>query len=333
MKSEMVSTRPARSKDQPINAETLSVFIVDDNAQMREIISRVLRSFGIKNLRHFGDGQSLLAALPYDLADIIFCDLLMEPMDGLSVLKAIRFHPNRIIARVPIVILTGERDVKSVVSARDLGATEYLLKPISPSILWKRVLSLLVEPRDFVVTENYRGPMPRIPNDSSQLAKFFPPPVPLNQKSTKMTTSMKDAVSAAKASLAELAIDYPAILKADVAQLQAHFSKVQADGFTEETVKAIFRKAHDLKGQAATFGFDLVTAVSASLCTLLRKLLDHPDQIGTRKLALATVVSMHIDAIEVCANQNITGNGGADGTELLQTLAVATKRVAAGLDS
>ena len=329
----MAASNSPRTKDLPFSVETLKVFVVDDNAQMREIISRVLRSFGIKNIRHFADGQSLINVLPFDLADIIFCDLLMEPMDGLSVLKAIRFHTNQIIARVPIVILTGERDIKSVVSARDLGATEYLLKPISPSILWKRVLSLLVQPRDFVITENYRGPMPRSPNDSSELAKLFPPPVPLDRKSTKMTSSMKDAISAAKASLAELAIDYPQILKADVAQLQAHFSKVQSEGFTEETVKAIFRKAHDLKGQAATFGFDLVTAISASLCTLLRKLLDHPDQIGARKLALATVLSMHIDAIEVCAVQNITGNGGADGAELIQTLAAAVKRMSIGIDS
>jgi CheY-like chemotaxis protein len=329
----MASNNQPKTKGQSLNVETLRVFVVDDNAQMREIISRVLRSFGIKNIRHFADGQALINVLAHDLADIIFCDLLMEPMDGLSVLKAIRFHTNQIIARVPIVILTGERDIKSVVSARDLGATEYLLKPISPSILWKRVLSLLVEPRDFVITENYRGPMPRNPNDSSELAKFFPSPVPLDRKNTKMTSSMKDAVSAAKASLAELGIDYPAILKADVAQLQTHFSKVQAEGFTEATVKSIFRKAHDLKGQAATFGFDLVTSVSASLCTLLRKVSDHPDQIRTRKLALATVVSMHIEAIDVCASQNITGNGGADGTELLQTLAAAVKRVSTGLES
>jgi CheY-like chemotaxis protein len=328
----MKASNSSPSKDQPFSAEALKVFVVDDNAQMREIISRVLRSFGIKNIRHFSDGQSLINVLPYDLADIIFCDLLMEPMDGLSVLKAIRFHANQVIARIPIVILTGERDIKSVVSARDLGATEYLLKPISPSILWKRVLSLLVKPRDFVVTDNYRGPMPRNPNESSEFAKLFPPPVPLDRKSTKMTSSMKDAISAAKASLAELAIDYPAILKADVVQLQAHFSKVQSEGFTEETVKAIFRKAHDLKGQAATFGFDLVTSISASLCTLLRKVLDHPDQMGSRKLALATVVSMHIDAIEVCAVQNIIGNGGADGTELIQTLAAAVKRMAIGMD-
>ena len=315
-----------------INVDRLKVFIVDDNAQMREIVARILRSFGIRSLRHFSDGESLINSLSYELPDLVFCDLIMEPMDGLSVLKAIRFHRNQVISRVPIVILTGERDVKSVVTARNLGATEYLVKPISPGVLWKRVLSLLLEPMDFVVTQSYRGPMPREPNVSSEIAKSFPPPVQSGRNSAEHKPSIKDAISAAKASLAELAVDYPSILKEDVRRLQGYITDVQSVGFKSESLRAIFRKAHDLKGQAGTFGYGLVTEISASLCTLVRKMLDNPSHIELRKLALITVISMHIDAIGVCASQNITGDGSSDGGELLKTLRSAVKRISAGLE-
>jgi two-component system chemotaxis response regulator CheY len=59
---------------------------------------------------------------------------------------------------VPIIMLTGHSEKQRVVSARDAGVTEFLVKPISAKSLYDRIVNVVVNPRPFIKTNAYFGP-------------------------------------------------------------------------------------------------------------------------------------------------------------------------------
>ena len=67
-------------------------------------------------------------------------------------------------------------------------------------------------------------------------------------------------------------------------------------GFTERTHEALFRAAHDIKGEAATFGYPAAAGVAESLC----RLLEHTPEIGRIPIAL---VDQHVDAVRAITRE------------------------------
>ena len=67
-------------------------------------------------------------------------------------------------------------------------------------------------------------------------------------------------------------------------------------GFTERTHEALFRAAHDIKGEAATFGYPAAAGVAESLC----RLLEHTPEIGQIPIAL---VDQHVDAVRAITRE------------------------------
>ena len=86
----------------------LTVLLVDDNEFIRKLLGDILRSFRVgKVIQAAGVAQALshLAAVQ---PDVIFCDWLMAPVDGLSLLRAVRHGQTPIDPKTPIVMLTGK---------------------------------------------------------------------------------------------------------------------------------------------------------------------------------------------------------------------------------
>jgi chemotaxis protein histidine kinase CheA len=99
-----------------------------------------------------------------------------------------------------------------------------------------------------------------------------------------------DPVARAEKALAELSSEFTSWMDAECERLDVARSKVKTKGFSKETCEALFHAAHDIKGQAATFGFPYVASSADSLC----RLIDHtPDM---KRIPL-TLVDQHVDAI------------------------------------
>jgi len=86
---------------------------------------------------------------------------------------------------------------------------------------------------------------------------------------------MLAAIAAAEAAVADMAEDYPALLLQDTATLKGAVESLQAyppgtDGHMTACASA-FGTLHDIKGQAASFGFDAATALSGPLCEMMRE--------------------------------------------------------------
>jgi HPt (histidine-containing phosphotransfer) domain-containing protein len=99
-----------------------------------------------------------------------------------------------------------------------------------------------------------------------------------------------DPIARAEEALGNLASEFSGWMNQECEQLDEARQKVKAEGFAEETRDTLFRAAHDIKGEAATFGFPLVAPPAESLC----RLIEHTPDMARIPLEL---VDQHVDAI------------------------------------
>jgi hypothetical protein len=79
----------------------------------------------------------------------------------------------------------------------------------------------------------------------------------------------EDPVARAEKALAALSSEFEPWMESECARLDKARLAVVQDGFTKSTKEALFHAAHDIKGEAATFGFPLVAVAANSLCRLI----------------------------------------------------------------
>ena len=138
--------------------EKLRVLVADDNQHMRAIVSAVLKSIGINNLREAHDGAEALAVLREWNADVAIVDFRMEPIDGVEFTRLVRNASDSTNQFLPIIMLTGYADRVRVLEARDAGVTELVVKPMTAKALMSRLQAVIFQPRPFVRTDSYFGP-------------------------------------------------------------------------------------------------------------------------------------------------------------------------------
>ncbi len=131
--------------------------MVDDNPQMRIIVTTILKEAGVKAIFQAPDGRTGLALLPRVHPDVIILDYQMPGMSGLQFVAKVRAQPGA-ERKIPIIMLTGHTESTRLKQARDRGVTEILAKPISPGRLLQRLHSVLVSPRPFIEAPAYVGP-------------------------------------------------------------------------------------------------------------------------------------------------------------------------------
>lgn len=140
------------------NLENLKVLILDDHAPMRRILMSLLRELGINRLTQSGNAVEALRSLRDVDPDLIITDALMEPMDGLEFTRQIREGEAGVDPFVPIIMISGQAEIRFIVKARDAGITEFLAKPISAHSVYKRICSVISSPRPFIRVEDFFGP-------------------------------------------------------------------------------------------------------------------------------------------------------------------------------
>jgi len=106
-----------------------------------------------------------------------------------------------------------------------------------------------------------------------------------------------DPVARAEEALGKLAGEFAEWMDRECTKLDDARQLVKAEGFMEETRDALFRCAHDIKGEAATFGFPLVAPAADSLCRLIEHTPDTP------QIPLG-LVDQHVDAIRAIVREN-----------------------------
>jgi HPt (histidine-containing phosphotransfer) domain-containing protein len=162
-------------------------------------------------------------------------------------------------------------------------------------------------------------------NDRAAVSTFadhevIVPPNKLKKAVQKIKPGEKlpfDPVERAETALAELAADFSVWMNQECVRLDAARNTIKASGVTAGNRDVLFRAAHDIKGQAATFGYPSVAPVADSLC----RLIEHTPEVARLPLRL---VDQHVDAVRAIVHKNTRGDVGKYATELAEKLRQVT---------
>jgi len=121
------------------NAQTL-VLIVDDDITQRLLASEALEQAGFA-VEEADNGKAALSAFQRLRPDLVLLDVMMPEMDGYQVCEAIREMPGG--RYISVLMMTGLEDIDSINRAYEVGATDFVTKPINYTLLGHRLRYML----------------------------------------------------------------------------------------------------------------------------------------------------------------------------------------------
>ena len=110
------------------------VLVVDDEEDFLESIVRRLELRGIE-VHGVANGAAALELLTHEQVDVVVLDIKMPGMDGIEALRQIR----RLYPDVEVIVLTGHASQEFQRLGRELGAFDYLIKPVRLETVLERI--------------------------------------------------------------------------------------------------------------------------------------------------------------------------------------------------
>jgi HPt (histidine-containing phosphotransfer) domain-containing protein len=143
--------------------------------------------------------------------------------------------------------------------------------------------------------------MSRHKDDAPSVATYadyevITPPHELRKVLAPAGDVIDDPVGRAEAALAELSSEFSGWMESECDRLEAARQDVKRYGFTQKSHEVLFRAAHDIKGEAGTFGYPAVAGIANSLC----RLIEHTPDMQRIPLPL---VDQHVDAVRAVVRE------------------------------
>jgi two-component system chemotaxis response regulator CheY len=124
-----------------MNAADMKILIVDDFSTMRRIVRNLLKEIGYANADEAEDGQIALKMLRGSNFDFVVSDLNMPNMDGFELLRQIRADEK--LKTLPVLLVTAEARKEDIVTAAQIGASGYIVKPFTKATLEEKFGKIL----------------------------------------------------------------------------------------------------------------------------------------------------------------------------------------------
>ncbi|NEV63861.1 response regulator [Thiorhodococcus minor] len=118
-----------------IDTERATVLVVDDTPANLSLLAQMLKTD--YRVRMANDGQRALDLAFQSPPDIILCDVMMPGMNGFEVCRRLKANPAT--ARVPVIFVTAAMDVEDEQTGFEVGAVDYIHKPLTPAIVLARL--------------------------------------------------------------------------------------------------------------------------------------------------------------------------------------------------
>ncbi len=129
-------------------ADTTLVLVIDDDPQVRTLVSRLLRHEGYAVV-DAAEASEALRQVEESKPDLVLLDVVMPKVDGIDLLAEIRTRSS-----VPVIMLTALGDEADRILGLRTGADDYMVKPFSPGELSARIESVLRRTRPVAPGEN-----------------------------------------------------------------------------------------------------------------------------------------------------------------------------------
>lgn len=131
--------RPAASANELFASR---VMIVDDEPINVKVARKFVATLGYSNFVTLTDSREVMASLQEEMPDVLLLDLMMPYISGLDILEAMQSDSK--LSRIPAIILTASSDRGTRLRALELGATDFLAKPLDPEELAPRIRNALL---------------------------------------------------------------------------------------------------------------------------------------------------------------------------------------------
>ena len=117
--------------------------VVDDFSTMRRIVRNLLKEIGHTNVEEAEDGQIALGKLQAGNFDFVVSDLNMPNMNGFELLRSIRADAR--LKSLPVLLVTAEAKKEDIVTAAQIGASGYIVKPFTKATLEEKLGKILAK--------------------------------------------------------------------------------------------------------------------------------------------------------------------------------------------
>ncbi len=118
----------------------LNFLLVDDDPRILKPLRQTLEAAGFKNLHTAENGKEALHCLRKYGIDLVFLDWDMPEMNGDEVLETMQAE--KMLTYTKVVMLTGHSEKDYVVASKQLGATNYIIKPFTPISVYEKLESI-----------------------------------------------------------------------------------------------------------------------------------------------------------------------------------------------
>lgn len=133
-------------------AQPARILVVDDTDFNRDVMTRILERDG-HAVETAEDGREALDKLHSGTYDMVLLDVMMPGMDGIQVIEAM--HGDERLRRLPVIMLSALNEQESIVRCIQLGAQDYLPKPINQQLLKARIQACLEKKRLHDLEQQY----------------------------------------------------------------------------------------------------------------------------------------------------------------------------------
>jgi adenylate cyclase len=137
-------SRLKRAESDPASISA-AILVADDSDPLRLAMVGMFRALGYQNVSEAVDGQAALDLLRQREFDLLVLDIEMPRLDGFGVLEALKKDPLR--HYLPIIVASGLNQIEAVVRCIELGAEDFLPKPVNSVLLRARISASLERKR------------------------------------------------------------------------------------------------------------------------------------------------------------------------------------------
>jgi signal transduction histidine kinase/ActR/RegA family two-component response regulator len=295
------------------------LLIVDDNAINRELAGHLLGPAGA-TVWEAENGEEALKMLAESWFDLVLLDVHMPVMDGPKTIKRIR-SSTAAWSAVPVIALTADAMAGDRERYIAMGMNGYVSKPIDLRELLAEANRAIAAapPRSEVgrrrdAEDPDRAPVrfdvekPRPADEFEPLfGKVTPTPTPAAAKASPSALEKEFAVS-----MASIKPDWIASVESDLKRLTESLAPETAAVVDAGT---LYRAAHDWKGQAHLFGYQMAGMIAADLCERLKGrtgVIEGPERIAALR---------YLSALTIVFARRIEGDGGDAGRTIRDKLA------------
>lgn len=157
-----------QEKKEPYDLSNFTILVVEDSTYMQSLISSMLKVFGVGDIMIAEGAKEAIDVLTVTQArskskyitkvDIVLTDWLMSKGNGEELIRWVRTHEKDEVRFLPVVVVSGYATEHLTARARDCGANDTLVKPVSAKGLASRICAVIDHPRMFINVPGFFGP-------------------------------------------------------------------------------------------------------------------------------------------------------------------------------